>query len=45
MSLEGFNRHKQGEPKRELIALADEWGADFIFVGAKGARGVEDLLS
>lgn len=35
---------RQGNPKHVLVEEAETWGADSIFVGAKGARGVERLL-
>ncbi|HVQ38689.1 MAG TPA: universal stress protein [Pyrinomonadaceae bacterium] len=35
---------RSGDPKDELIAEAESWGADCIFVGAKGVRGVDRLL-
>ena len=33
-----------GNPKSVLVAEAEEWGADCVFVGAKGLRGVDRLL-
>ena len=30
---------KEEEPKRLLIAEAESWGADCIFVGARGGMG------
>lgn len=35
---------RKGDPKDEIIAEADGWNADSIFVGAKGLRGIERLL-
>ena len=35
---------KKGNPKQKLIAEATRWGADAIFVGAKGTRGIDRLL-
>jgi nucleotide-binding universal stress UspA family protein len=35
---------KRGDPKDKLIEEADSWGADCIFVGAKGMRGIERIL-
>lgn len=35
---------RKGNPKQGLIEEAEEWGADSIFVGAKGIRSVERLL-
>jgi len=35
---------RRGNPKDEIVAEADGWGADCIFVGAKGMRGVDRLL-
>jgi nucleotide-binding universal stress UspA family protein len=33
-----------GRPKRVLVAEADSWNADTIFLGAKGMRGVDRFL-
>lgn len=33
-------RIEEGDPKRVLIADAEEWGADCIFVGSSGANGL-----
>ena len=33
-----------GNPKSVLIEEAEEWGADSIFLGAKGVRGIDRLL-
>ncbi len=35
---------KKGNPKLVLSEQAESWGADSIFVGAKGMRGVDRLL-
>ncbi|HEX8138346.1 MAG TPA: universal stress protein [Pyrinomonadaceae bacterium] len=35
---------RKGNPKRVLVEEAAEWGADSIFVGAKGLRGIDRLL-
>ncbi|HKE58169.1 MAG TPA: universal stress protein [Pyrinomonadaceae bacterium] len=35
---------RKGNPKDELVDEAKSWGADCIFVGAHGLRGVERLL-
>jgi nucleotide-binding universal stress UspA family protein len=35
---------RRGNPKDEIVAEAEGWGADCIFVGAKGMRGVDHLL-
>jgi nucleotide-binding universal stress UspA family protein len=35
---------RRGNPKDEVIEEAESWGADCIFVGAKGTRGIERLL-
>jgi nucleotide-binding universal stress UspA family protein len=35
---------RRGSPKDEVVEEAESWGADCIFVGAKGMRGVERLL-
>ena len=35
---------RRGNPKDEVIAEAESWGADCIFVGAKGVRGIDRLL-
>lgn len=35
---------KEGDPKHVLIEAADEWGADCIFVGARGLRRLERFL-
>jgi nucleotide-binding universal stress UspA family protein len=34
----------EGDPKRCLLAEAETWGADGIFLGARGLRGIERLL-
>ncbi len=33
-----------GDPKEMLVAEAERWGADCIFVGARGVKGLERLL-
>jgi len=35
---------KEGDPKQVLVDEAQEWEANCIFLGAKGARGVERFL-
>lgn len=35
---------KSGNPKRMLVEEAEGWGADSIFVGAKGIRGIDRFL-
>ncbi|MGB9180664.1 MAG: universal stress protein, partial [Pyrinomonadaceae bacterium] len=35
---------RKGNPKQALVEEAEEWGADSIFVGAKGTRGIDRLL-
>jgi nucleotide-binding universal stress UspA family protein len=35
---------RRGNPKDQLVEEADSWGADSVFVGAKGVRGIERLL-
>jgi nucleotide-binding universal stress UspA family protein len=35
---------KEGDPKRALVAEAEQWGADCIFVGARGLRRLERFL-
>lgn len=35
---------RRGEPAREIIAYAEEVGADFIVVGSRGRGGVKALL-
>ena len=35
---------RKGNPKHVLVEEAEEWGADSIFVGAKGVRGVDRFL-
>ena len=35
---------KKGDPKRVLIEEAEQWGADCIFVGARGLRRLERFL-
>ena len=35
---------RRGNPADEILQEADTWGADCIFIGAKGTRGIERLL-
>ena len=35
---------RKGNPKSVLVEEAEGWGADCVFVGARGMRGVEHLL-
>jgi nucleotide-binding universal stress UspA family protein len=35
---------RRGSPADEIVDEAETWGADCIFVGAKGTRGIERLL-
>ena len=35
---------KRDDPKRLLVSEAEEWGADVIFVGARGLRRIERFL-
>ena len=35
---------KEGDPKQVLVGEAKEWGTSCIFLGAKGARGIERFL-
>jgi nucleotide-binding universal stress UspA family protein len=35
---------RRGNPKDEIVTEAEGWGADCIFVGAKGLRGLDRLL-
>ncbi len=35
---------RKGHPKQVIVEEAEGWGADCVFVGAKGMRGVERLL-
>lgn len=35
---------RRGDPAKQILAEAHTWGADCIFVGAKGARGIDRLL-
>lgn len=35
---------RRGNPKKQLLEEAESWGADCIFVGAKGVRGIDRLL-
>ena len=34
----------KGNPKSALVEAAEAWGADCVFVGARGMRGAERLL-
>ena len=35
---------RKGNPKHVLVEEAESWGADCVFIGAKGLRGVERLM-
>ncbi len=35
---------RRGNPKEQIIEEAESWGADSIFVGATGMRGMDRLL-
>lgn len=35
---------RRGNPAKEILEEAHTWGADCVFVGAKGARGIDRLL-
>jgi nucleotide-binding universal stress UspA family protein len=35
---------RRGDPAGQILAKAQTWGADCIFVGAKGTRGIDRLL-
>jgi nucleotide-binding universal stress UspA family protein len=35
---------RRGKPADEILDEANTWGADCIFVGAKGTRGIDRLL-
>lgn len=35
---------RRGNPTKQLLEEAETWGADCIFLGAKGVRGIERLL-
>ena len=35
---------RRGNPKDQIVEEAESWGADGIFVGAKGIRGIDRLL-
>jgi nucleotide-binding universal stress UspA family protein len=35
---------RRGNPADEILKEANTWGADCIFVGARGTRGIERLL-
>lgn len=35
---------KKGSPQHVLIKEAESWGADMVFVGAKGMRGIDRIL-
>lgn len=35
---------RRGNSADEILEEADTWGADCIFVGAKGTRGIDRLL-
>lgn len=36
--------HKEGDPKKVLLEEAERWGADCIFVGARGLSGIMHAL-
>lgn len=44
VGLKASVRVKKGSPQHVLIEEAESWGADSIFVGAKGMRGMDRLL-
>ena len=35
---------RDGEPAHQIIAAAEEWGADLIVVGSKGLTGLDRFL-
>ena len=35
---------RRGDPADQILEEADTWGADCIFIGAKGTRGIDRLL-
>jgi nucleotide-binding universal stress UspA family protein len=35
---------RRGNPSDQILEEADTWGADCIFVGARGTRGIDRLL-
>lgn len=35
---------RRGDPAEQILEEADTWGADCIFAGAKGTRGIDRLL-
>lgn len=35
---------RQGDPKREIVAEAEEWGADLILLGSQGRTGIDRFL-
>jgi nucleotide-binding universal stress UspA family protein len=35
---------RRGNPADQILEEADTWGADCIFVGARGIRGIDRLL-
>jgi nucleotide-binding universal stress UspA family protein len=35
---------RRGKPADQILEEADTWGADCIFIGAKGTRGIDRLL-
>jgi nucleotide-binding universal stress UspA family protein len=35
---------RRGDAAQEIIEQAESWGANSIFLGAKGVRGIERLL-
>jgi nucleotide-binding universal stress UspA family protein len=42
--LEATQVRKIGEPAREIVKFADEWGADLIVMGRHGQSGMLSLL-
>ena len=44
MGLDAAVMIRRGNPTNELLAEAESWGADCIFLGPKGSRGIERLL-
>jgi len=44
MGLDATVMIRRGNPADEIIDEAETWGADCVFVGARGTRGIERLL-
>jgi nucleotide-binding universal stress UspA family protein len=42
--LEATQIRRVGEPAREIVKFADEWGADLIIMGRHGQSGMVSLL-